>query len=428
MHFIEAESVPQNNTAIFISKYAKVAHWGMKENGTKPDNLERRSGQSLWAHRSDANLVSGQNLKSDKPRVIYQYPVYKKQSKVSDDNVERLPAVGEVIQDRYNPRPYFGYTKIPPKSEESATYGAPKPTQSSDTNLDSFPAVFNVAPSTPQSVDLYTSPYSSYNPPPVMIQNHAVTDNYPPSIEDTYGAPPPSDNQGPYDYNVKVPQDIPTPSYASLGPPLAPDNIPSIEDHKNHNVDAPPSDHMSMQHSDGFPPYPPKDEGDIYYPPDVPDSGRDHSPKDFLPAPDMGMSMDQPPPSDHGRFPQYLYDSHHFDHHVYEEIPHTTTEAVEDKRVSGGHYSYYYLGRKLWYVPLYFSIYFMIYVAVLILKAIARHKVQYKHKFVTSQMRESRKLGSDQQEYVDNVTRNVTNAMDKAQKNVPIGYVIYGFY
>ncbi|XP_073990995.1 uncharacterized protein [Rhodnius prolixus] len=40
-------------------------------------------------------------------------------------------------------------------------------------------------------------------------------------------------------------------------------------------------------------------------------------------------------------------------------------------------YTYYYIGRHLWYIPLYFSIYFVIYVGLLVLKSIARHKIQF---------------------------------------------------
>ncbi|KAK9504833.1 hypothetical protein O3M35_009013 [Rhynocoris fuscipes] len=40
-------------------------------------------------------------------------------------------------------------------------------------------------------------------------------------------------------------------------------------------------------------------------------------------------------------------------------------------------YTYYYLGRHLWYIPLYFSIYFIVYVGLLVLKSIARHKIQF---------------------------------------------------
>lgn len=38
--------------------------------------------------------------------------------------------------------------------------------------------------------------------------------------------------------------------------------------------------------------------------------------------------------------------------------------------------SYYFLGPKLWYVPLFFSIYFLCYIIALILKAVSRHKIQ----------------------------------------------------
>jgi hypothetical protein len=40
-------------------------------------------------------------------------------------------------------------------------------------------------------------------------------------------------------------------------------------------------------------------------------------------------------------------------------------------------YTYYYIGRKLWYIPLYFSVYFIIYIASLLVKSIARHKIKY---------------------------------------------------
>lgn len=40
-------------------------------------------------------------------------------------------------------------------------------------------------------------------------------------------------------------------------------------------------------------------------------------------------------------------------------------------------YTYYYIGRKLWFIPLYFSVYFIIYIASLLVKSIARHKIKY---------------------------------------------------
>lgn len=72
----------------------------------------------------------------------------------------------------------------------------------------------------------------------------------------------------------------------------------------------------------------------------------------------------------------YDYDPHHHHHHHHEEPPPettTATEAPEEPRVKK--YSYYYLGRKLWYIPLYFTLWFCLYVAALIIRSIGRHKV-----------------------------------------------------
>lgn len=69
------------------------------------------------------------------------------------------------------------------------------------------------------------------------------------------------------------------------------------------------------------------------------------------------------------------HDLHHDYHHV--KVPPPPLEMMDDQRVNRRPYSYYYIGRKLWYVPLYFSIYFIIYIASLILKSVARHKINF---------------------------------------------------
>lgn len=76
-------------------------------------------------------------------------------------------------------------------------------------------------------------------------------------------------------------------------------------------------------------------------------------------------------------YPEIIYDDHHHHHHD-EPPPPTTTEAPlpeppPEPRVKK--YSYFYIGRKLWYIPLYFTVWFSFYVLWLILKSIARHKV-----------------------------------------------------
>lgn len=85
----------------------------------------------------------------------------------------------------------------------------------------------------------------------------------------------------------------------------------------------------------------------------------------------------------------YEHHDHHDLHHevIYDHIPEyyvhhpktTTTEEPEmnDQRLDKRPYSYYFIGKKLWYIPLYFSIYFVIYIAALVLKSIARHKINF---------------------------------------------------
>lgn len=51
-------------------------------------------------------------------------------------------------------------------------------------------------------------------------------------------------------------------------------------------------------------------------------------------------------------------------------------EPEEQPRVKK--YSYFYLSRSLWYIPLYFTVWFTFYVTWLILQSIGRHKVKSK--------------------------------------------------
>ncbi|XP_063929056.1 uncharacterized protein LOC135141681 [Zophobas morio] len=479
---VTSKSLPDSNTDI-ISTYAKVAHWGAVSTSTteKPESEARsHSGQSLWAHRSDVNIIGGQNLKTTRPKVVYQYAV----QKFGQEKKDVVPGVGEV-QERFNPRPYFDYTHVP--SSKQAPKTETKTKTKSDSNpatFDSFP-VFN-PPSPPAPADLYSSQYSSYNPPsagPVPSSDNSKPDvAYPPN------APPPaddnSDSDSGYQYN-SPPQDAPAapvgppaPAYPTLGPPLAPNHHdhkeyypPADDDDDKQPAFYPPSDSQDRPH----PPSNGKDyghyqdhghKGQLYYPPS--DDGTphetilDHPPPGWQDskqnmAPDMGAAPDamdgngmngmngmngngngnghdmaehdlSPPPSSDfgGQFPHYLYNDphgqgHDFDydfdhHHVYKEI--TTTEAPEDERVNKGHYSYYYLGRKLWYIPLYFSVYFIIYVTVLILKSIARHKIQFKHQYLHKDMSKdmSKDMGHGRSFDLDELHENVTTAIDTSRR------------
>ncbi|XP_014208048.1 uncharacterized protein LOC106639115 [Copidosoma floridanum] len=92
-------------------------------------------------------------------------------------------------------------------------------------------------------------------------------------------------------------------------------------------------------------------------------------------------------------------DDHHHHHHqpVYYHYlhpkPRTTTmepEPMDQRLNKRPTYSYYYIGKKLWYVPLYFSIYFIIYIGALVLKSIARHKINFPGPPMEMSMNQSR--------------------------------------
>ncbi|XP_050362602.1 uncharacterized protein LOC126781677 [Nymphalis io] len=101
------------------------------------------------------------------------------------------------------------------------------------------------------------------------------------------------------------------------------------------------------------------------------------------PPSDMKPDMYGPPINDHGfpvDFPtdfkfHHDFDDHDHDHDHYHYHHPTTTSTTETPRVN--RFSYYYLGKKLYYLPLYFSVYFIIYVGALIIKAVLRHKIVY---------------------------------------------------
>lgn len=116
------------------------------------------------------------------------------------------------------------------------------------------------------------------------------------------------------------------------------------------------------------------------------DQMNDHDLGMMPPSPpsDMKPNMYGPSMNDHGfpiDFPTDLKFHHDFNDHDHEHdhdhyhYHHTTTTTTETPRVN--RFSYYYLGKKLYYLPLYFSVYFIVYVGALIIKAVLRHKIVY---------------------------------------------------
>lgn len=86
----------------------------------------------------------------------------------------------------------------------------------------------------------------------------------------------------------------------------------------------------------------------------------------------------------------YTHDHLHYHHSFYYMPPPNSTHqpmeitpAPEENR-NKKPYTYYYIGRKLWYIPMYFSAYFAAYITSLLVKSIARHKIRYPLSYWTS--------------------------------------------
>ncbi|XP_022915395.2 uncharacterized protein [Onthophagus taurus] len=448
---VYAKSLPEDTP----SGYAKVSNFGVKTSSGA--NEARSSGLSLYSQSSNAKISSGQNLRS---KITYFNP---SSSRVGEDHNEDLPGKGEV-QERYNPRPYFQYLNVPsssndpkPEQKPAVVYGSPfkpaasppvptnldspQPDSIPDSNpnsdLDSNP-IYNSGPPSPgNSPSIYDSPYDSYNP------------SKPTNSDDSDSQKPPGNlYESPYDsYNPK-PDDKPETQYLPANNPPPPPSMPPSPTKNEY-----PGYPYAPQELD----HPPKD-SDMYHPPQKPMEVDSYMPQDEKPSHDFSGYSDQgpqivatvkPPESVHGHYQEYsppstsfdhhhehIVDSpptsynypakipeyvdhdpkgHHFqyhdhdyhDHHVYHEV--TTTTEMPEERVNKGHYSYYYLGRKLWYIPLYFSAYFILYITVLILKSIARHKVNFIH-----DLHDLGKGRSGRDMKIDEITHNVTNAINNA--------------
>jgi hypothetical protein len=72
-------------------------------------------------------------------------------------------------------------------------------------------------------------------------------------------------------------------------------------------------------------------------------------------------------------------------------------------------YTYFYVGRKLWYIPLFFSVYFMLYVLALVVRSISRHKIVFP---ATKTKYEKRELNSG----LEDITYNITTALERTQR------------
>jgi hypothetical protein len=75
-------------------------------------------------------------------------------------------------------------------------------------------------------------------------------------------------------------------------------------------------------------------------------------------------------------------------------------------------YTYFYVWRKLWYIPLFFSGYYIVYLFALVVKSIARHKIIFPESGSKSNKRD---LNSEQTEF-EGITQQVTTALETTDR------------
>nr|XP_004930296.2 actin cytoskeleton-regulatory complex protein PAN1 [Bombyx mori] len=336
--------------------------------------------------------------------------------------------------DRYNPaqpylpQPYGGNSKqsggysAPEKAVANLVPPPPPPPKLTDNDFpapssyESFPPYASASAPNPSPAPPAASPL-----PSLPVSKPVITMYQPPIIDSSDSSDailPPSDDMGPptdlgYHYQQPPTQFLPTVppmktkpfnGYSYNKPSLTLDTPPALSSDEKpefqgyvYSKPEPPSmsdDHMAHNHPLHSHVPSNNDHHDSDYPELIYNKphdgmsdakgGSDMKGTDMAPPPlpyghgpsmDAGASIDQGFPHD---FPGDFKFHHDFDDHDYHHHHHphpTTTTTTEQPRVN--RYSYYYLGKKLYYLPLYFSVYFIIYVGALIIKAVLRHKIVY---------------------------------------------------
>ncbi|KAJ8735670.1 hypothetical protein PYW07_007290 [Mythimna separata] len=385
--------------------------------------------------------------------------------------------------DRYNPaQPYLPQ---PPtyggKSKQSA--GPPQPASPpSGPPPRPVNAIASLVPPPPPpapqlTADDFPTPtsYESFPPYAPSAPASRPVSSYQPPVDSGPGSPPSdSDDDGPpsdIGYRYKQPS-APAPPSLPFVPTISPPSKPFMGYSYNKppmaqdDGDSPPMMDMgSKPDFQGYhyskpapPPPPPQEQAPSYghhdepppsyqpesdYPELIFDKPHGHmggmKGGDSTKGNDMGM-VPPPPPADdmkpdaHGApmddhgFPNdfpgdfkfhHDFDEHDHDHYHYHH-PTTTTTTTEMPRVN--RYSYYYLGKKLYYLPLYFSVYFIVYVGALIIKAVLRHKITYPNSwrpntttagFFSKRSIESHLSNENLHEITGRVTRAIATAAEK---------------
>ncbi|XP_017757420.1 PREDICTED: uncharacterized protein LOC108548806 [Eufriesea mexicana] len=317
-----------------VMSYAKVSRNGQEEVETRNDPVtwivsngtqsESRSIKNIAITMSPVYVTP--KISGLKNGEAINYSPGGRYSTLDHELIAQLNAKKQ-IQDRYHPAPLNTFKSKEPMSD---TKESPKPA-----SRPSSP------PTGPSSSDIF-----DFSKPP---------------FSETYDYKPP-------DYLSSKPISKP-PDYLSDKPiskPLSMDDYADSEmSDKPPDSYKPDSYYASHDHDSEYSDYSP----DTSY-------NNDAAPKPMQ----YSTHLDHPPYEDDDHS---SYGHHHDFHHevIYDHIPdyhdHTEQPEMNDQRLDKRPYSYYYIGKKLWYVPLYFSIYFIIYIAALVLKSIARHKITF---------------------------------------------------
>ncbi|CAK9816621.1 hypothetical protein ANTPLA_LOCUS9036 [Anthophora plagiata] len=318
-----------------VTSYAKVSRNGEEETEGRKDSVawiisngtqsESRSIKNIAITMSPVYIPSKiPNLKNGE---AVNYSPAGRYSTLDHEMISKLNAKKQ-IQDRYHPAPLSSFkNKDPPTDTKESSKSVSRP-----------------------------------NTPPTSPSSSSMFDFSKPTFSDSYDYKPP-------DYLSSKPISKP-PDYLSDKPISKP---VSMDDYGDSEIsDKPPDSYKldsyfaSHEHDSDYSDYPP----DTSY-------NNDASPKPI----EYSSHLDHSTYEDHNN--DEFYGHHHdFDHElIYDHIPeyheHTEPPEMNDQRLDKRPYSYYFIGKKLWYVPLYFSIYFIIYIAALVLKSIARHKITF---------------------------------------------------
>ncbi|CAD1470058.1 unnamed protein product, partial [Heterotrigona itama] len=364
-----------------VMSYAKVSKNGQEEPETRNDQWivsngtedEGRSIKNIAITMSPVYISPKvQNLKNGEAINYFPGGRY---STLDHELIAQLNSKKQV-QDRYHPGPINSFkSKDPPNDVKENSKPASRPS--------SPPIGPSIGPSSPDMFDFSKPTFSEsydYKPPdylsskPISKPPDYLSDkpiSKPMSMDDYANSEISDKNQFTLRY-LQLPKNICATYFDTSNSAVS---VKIAKDHLNHRFQPPDSnkpdsyfashDHESSDYTD--------------YSPDT-SYNNDAAPKPI----EYSGHLDHPPFDDDDDNDGHSYGHHHHDFHhevIYDHIPehHEHIEAAEmnDQRLDKRPYSYYYIGRKLWYIPLYFSIYFIIYIAALVLKSIARHKITF---------------------------------------------------